>query len=126
MSNKSQSLYDGMQSSQIEQRFKISIKNKLYQTYGDAPDDQISLRFQEEWAAMEQSNTILDVVALYELTTWLKENNHPYQIRGCVGASFILYLLEITSGISQRRTPMYLDKRDSALYNIQNTKEHGT
>ena len=91
-------LFAEKQATETEHIIKLIIDEQLHQIYGNNPDEQITLRFQEEWSAMERSNTILDVAALYELTVWLKKNGHSYWMRGCAGSSFILYLLDITVG----------------------------
>lgn len=48
------------------------IQSALSARYGTTPDQSISERVRQEWLAMEQSDTVLDVAALYELTIWLK------------------------------------------------------
>lgn len=98
MKDRNEYLFAGMKSTEIERILRASIEEMLHQKYGSTPDEQIALRFCEEWSAMQRSNTILDVAALYELVAWLKKNDHPYRMRGCAGSSFILYLLGITSG----------------------------
>ena len=98
MNQKMEYLFTEMKPIEIESSLQDKLEQMLYQKYGGTPDEQITLRLREEWLAMEQSGTALDVAALYELAIWLKENDHPYWIRGCAGSSFILYLLGITSG----------------------------
>lgn len=49
------------------------IQSILHTQYGEKPDYFISKRVDTEWFAMEQSDTILDVAALYEITLWLKK-----------------------------------------------------
>ena len=98
MNHKMKYLFAGIEPIEIEHSLRDTIEQLLHQKYGSTPDEQITLRLREEWLAMEQSGTVLDVAALYELVLWLKENDHPYWIRGCAGSSFILYLLGITSG----------------------------
>ncbi|MBO5245121.1 MAG: hypothetical protein J6B02_03365 [Selenomonadales bacterium] len=70
----------------------------VHAKYGREPDEAIWRRVNEEWVMLEETDSIFDVLALYELTEWLKENRYPYWIRGCGGSSLILYLLGITSG----------------------------
>lgn len=91
-------VFNDLSALEIECKLRQIIENALYQKYGDKPDELIKKRIIDEWAAMERSDTVLDVAALYELVIWLKKNNHPYWMRGCAGSSLILYLLEITFG----------------------------
>ena len=91
-------MFSGLSAFEVECKLRQIIENALYQKYGDKPDELIKKRIIDEWAAMERSDTVLDVAALYELVIWLKKNNHPYWMRGCAGSSFILYLLGITFG----------------------------
>lgn len=91
-------MFSGLSAFEVECKLRQIIENALYQKYGDKPDELIKKRIIDEWAAMERSDTVLDVAALYELVIWLKKNNHPYWMRGCTGSSFILYLLGITFG----------------------------
>lgn len=90
--------YRGKLPEEISTLLWTDIQSALSARYGTTPDQSISERVHQEWLAMEQSNTVLDVAALYELTIWLKANNIPYWMRGCSGSSLILYLLGITCG----------------------------
>lgn len=83
---------------QIEEMLYSIVKESLYEKYGEKPDELIAIRVEEEWHAMERCKVIFDVAALYELTTWLKENHYPYWMRALSGSSFILYLLGVTNG----------------------------
>ena len=85
-------VFNDLSALEIECKLRQIIENALYQKYGDKPDELIKKRIIDEWAAMERSDTVLDVAALYELVIWLKKNNHPYWMRGCAGSNFILYL----------------------------------
>lgn len=91
-------MFNDLSALEIEYKLRQSIENALCEKYGDKPDELIKKRIIDEWTAMEHSNTVLEVAALYELVIWLKKNNHPYWMRGCAGYSFILYLLGITFG----------------------------
>ncbi|MDO4562668.1 MAG: DnaB-like helicase C-terminal domain-containing protein [Clostridia bacterium] len=75
-----------------------TVQSAVSDQYGNTPDSEITERVRQEWNAMERSNSVLDVAALFELTLWLKENNIPYMVRGCGGSSFILFLLGVTFG----------------------------
>lgn len=90
--------YAGLNVQEIEAALYCEVKLQLHQKYGNKPDCSIQRRVDEEWTAMEQSGVILDVAALYEVTVWLRKNQSPYWMRGFSGSSFILYLLEITTG----------------------------
>lgn len=98
MQMKYEYVFNDLSALEIEYKLRQIIENALYEKYGDKPDELIKKRIIDEWAAMERSNTVLEVAALYELVIWLKKNNHPYWMRGCAGSSFILYLLGITFG----------------------------
>lgn len=91
-------IFSGLSALEVEGKLRQIIDTALVQKYGDTPDEVIAKRITEEWAAMERTNVIHDVAALYELAVWLKKNRHPYWLRGCAGSSFILYLLGITTG----------------------------
>lgn len=75
-----------------------AVQSALAKQYGNILHSAITERVRQEWLAMEQSDTVLDVAALYELSLWLKKHNIPYWMHGCAGSSFILYLLGITCG----------------------------
>lgn len=91
-------IFHGLPALEVEGELRQIIDTALVQKYGKNPDELIVKRISEEWAAMERTGVILDVAALYELVVWLKKNGHPYWLRGCAGSSFILYLLDITTG----------------------------
>ena len=95
---KYQSVFSEIPQSEIEAVLFSKIEENAFEKYGDTPDPLVTRRIKEEWAAMERSNVILDVAALYELTIWLKKNRYPYWMRALSGSSFILYLLGITTG----------------------------
>lgn len=93
-----ESMFHNLSAEAIKERLKEIVDNALNQKYGPKPDRMIADRADEEWQAMERTNSIPDVAFLYELTAWLKQNEYPYFMRGAAGAGFILYLLGITSG----------------------------
>ena len=71
---------------------------KLYGKYGLTPDYEMIKRVKEEWEAMKNSDSILDIAMLNEFVLWLKKERIPYWMSGTAGSSFILYLLGITRG----------------------------
>lgn len=91
-------MFNGLADQEVENKLRHIVKTALYQKYGNSPDELIAKRVADEWTAIERSDTVLDIAALYELVIWLKKNEHPYWMRGCAGSSLILYLLGITFG----------------------------
>ncbi len=75
-----------------------AINGALLAKYGTTIDPVILRRIEEEWEAIKRTDSLLDIAALHELTTWLRQNHYPYWVRGCGGSSLILYLLGITFG----------------------------
>ena len=92
MQMKYEYVFNDLSAFEVEHKLRQSIENALCEKYGDKPDELIKKQIIDEWAAMERSNTVLEVAALYELVIWLKKNHHPYWMRGCAGSNFILYL----------------------------------
>lgn len=82
----------------IEMELRRILDEAVAKNYGKMPNETISKRIKEEWHAMERSELILDVAAMYEIVQWLKEHRYPYWMRGCTGSSFVLYMLGITTG----------------------------
>ena len=91
-------MLNGLTAHKVKCNLRQIVDAALFQKYGDMPDELIVKRIEEEWAAMERTNVIHDVAALYELAVWLKNNRYPYWMRSRSGSSFILYLLGITTG----------------------------
>lgn len=91
-------LFNGLTALEVEGRLRQIVDIALAQKYGVNPDELIVKRIAEEWTAMERTDAIHDVAAMYELAVWLKKYRHPYWLRGGAGSSFILYLLGITTG----------------------------
>lgn len=91
-------MYGSYDKDQILSALRKDVLSALNSMYGNQLDAAVQKRFEQEWLAMEQSDTVLDVAALYEMTIWLKANSIPYWMRGCSGSSLILYLLGITCG----------------------------
>lgn len=83
---------------QIEETMYNIIEKAFHEKYGKQPDEELVCRVQNEWLAIERTDTLFDVAVLYELSRWLRENHYPYRMSGLSGSSFILYLLGITSG----------------------------
>lgn len=92
------SMFSSLDVNGIETTLYQEVSDKLHQKYGNDPDELITKRVAEEWAAMERTDVIADVAALYELAVWLKCNRYPYWLRSRSGSSFILYLLGVTTG----------------------------
>lgn len=98
MTNEFEFIFSDLSALEVEDKLRQIIDTALVQKYGKKPDELIVKRITEEWTAMERTNVIHDVAALYELAVWLKQNRYPYWMRSCSGSSFILYLLGITTG----------------------------
>lgn len=90
--------FTGMDHCAIEDQLHEVIIHTLNEKYGPSPAPALVTRVCEEWHAMQISNTILDVAALHEITTWLRMRRCPYLMSSTAGSSFILYLLGITMG----------------------------
>ena len=81
----------------IEESLEADIYSALYRKYGEKPDYVIFKRIRQEWTALLESGNVVDLAAVYELTRWLKKNQHPYKISGDATSGFIPYLLGITN-----------------------------
>lgn len=90
--------YNDIAADEIQSKFYKIIQNSLYEHYGEKPDAKIQKQVDEEWFVILEKGLLLDVMTLYEIILWLKENNHPYWMRACAGSSFVFYLLGITCG----------------------------
>ena len=56
----------------------------------NSPDELIAKRIADEWTAIERTEVIADIAALYKLAAWLKGNRYPYWTRSASGSSFII------------------------------------
>ena len=74
------------------------IREAVKRKYGPVPDVRITKRLREEWEALTRADVISDVKVLYGLTAWLKNEGIVYWLSYGAGASFILYILGVTSG----------------------------
>ena len=81
----------------IEESLEGDIYSALHRKYGEKPDSLILKRMRQEWTALLESGNVADLAAVYELTSWLKRNQHPYKISGDATSGFIPYLLGITN-----------------------------
>lgn len=81
----------------IDESLEADIYSALHRKYGEKPDSIISKRMRQEWTALLESGNAVDLAAVYELTRWLKRNQHPYKISGDATSGFIPYLLGITN-----------------------------
>ena len=68
----------------------------LHRKYGDDPAPEIMKRMRQEWTALLEIDAVPELAAVYELTLWLKKNNHPYWLEGNAPSGFVPYLLGIT------------------------------
>ena len=81
----------------FEESLEGDIYLALYRKYGEKPDSTILKCTRQEWTALLESGNVEDLAAIYELTRWLKKNQHPYKISGDATSGFIPYLLGITN-----------------------------
>ena len=81
----------------IEESLEGDIYSALHRKYGEKPDSLILKRMRQEWTALLESGNVVDFAAIYELTSWLKRNQHPYKISGDATSGLIPYLLGITN-----------------------------
>ena len=88
----------------IEMELRRILDEAVVEKYGKMPNEVIRKRIKEEWHAIEGSDLVLDIAAMYEIVQWLKEYRHPYWMRGCTGSSFVRYMLGIPPEIRCRRT----------------------
>lgn len=91
-------IFDGFSKEGIEMELRHILDDAVAEKYGTMPNEVIKKRIEEEWYAINRSELILDIAAMYEIVQWLKEHRYPYWMRGCTGSSFILYMLGITTG----------------------------
>ena len=91
-------LFADLSKRDIDIELRRILDAKVSEKYGDIPDEIIRARIDQEWHAIERSDMIADVAAMYEIVQWLRHNHYPYWMRGAAGSSLILYLLGITSG----------------------------
>jgi len=80
----------------IEHVLEQDIFNSLHKKYGVKPDPDIQKRLRQEWTALLETNAINELAAVYELSLWLKQNNHPFRVTGWALSGLIPYLLGIT------------------------------
>ena len=73
-------MYGSYDKDQILSALRKDVLSALNSMYGNQLDAAVQKRFEQEWLAMEQSDTVLDVAALYEMTIWLKANSIPFWV----------------------------------------------
>ncbi len=80
----------------IEESIEADIHASLQRKYGDTPDKEIIKRMRQELTALQETDALPELAAAYELTRWLRQNNHPFWCSGSATSGLIPYLLEIT------------------------------
>lgn len=80
----------------IADSLERDVHRSLREKYGDNPAPVILKRMHQEWTALLEIDSVPELAAVYELTLWLKKNNHPYWIVGNAPSGFVPYLLGIT------------------------------
>ena len=88
------SIYKDKSKEEVEASLYQTIIDALHENYGSSPDSALDKRIQQEWHRLEEMDAVLDVVALYEITKWMRENGYAYWAT-LGGGSFIFYLLKI-------------------------------
>ncbi len=63
--------------------------------YGKQQDPQIFKRVRQEWTALLEVDAIAELAAVYEFSSWLEQNRHPYRSGGTALSGLIPYLLGI-------------------------------
>ena len=89
-------IFDWTNQRTVEAQLLNCIHFEFQQMYGTSPRPLIAQRLQEELHALDCSETVCDVAALYEFTQWLKSEGYSFRMGGAAGASLILYVLGIT------------------------------
>lgn len=80
----------------IADSLEADVDKMIYERYGKKPSQVILKRMRQEWTALLEIDAVPELAAVYELTLWLKRNNHPYWIGGNAPSGFVPYLLGIT------------------------------
>lgn len=80
----------------IADSMEADVDKMIYEKYGKNPSQVILKRMRQEWTALLEIDAVPELAAVYELTLWLKNNNHPYWIEGNAPSGFVPYLLGIT------------------------------
>ena len=57
----------------IEMELRRILDEAVVEKYGKMPNEVIRKRIKEEWHAIEGSDLVLDIAAMYEIVQWLKE-----------------------------------------------------
>ena len=95
-----QSMYCGeyalLSARSVADSLEQDVHKLLCEKYGKIPDPIILKRMRQEWTALLEIDAVPELAAVYELTLWLKKNNHPYWIGGNAPSGFVPYLLGIT------------------------------
>lgn len=81
----------------LEEALQVALDDAINEKYGDKPDELILRRFREEWHAMLCSESVADVASIHEISMWLREKGYPYYVDYTGGASFLFYLLNIST-----------------------------
>lgn len=85
--------YGGMIDKHIEDSLYAEIMTAVHARYGPNLDTQVSNRIEAEWEAIKRTDLIADTAFLHELTSWMRAQRMPCQVRP--GGSLIMYLLGI-------------------------------
>lgn len=87
---KTEGIFSDLSRERLEKSLYRLIDNALKEKYGKSPDGKIQSRVAHEWDAIKRHEAICDVVALYEISCWLKEKGLPYFMQHTAGSSLIL------------------------------------
>ena len=58
-------------------------------------EQQIVKRVRREWVSLLETDSVVELAAVYEFSAWLKQNKHPYRLGGTAVSGLIPYLLGI-------------------------------
>lgn len=89
--------YANLTPEEIGAALRDEISAALQRRYSLLPDPAVARRVEEEWAALQASQTVPEAAALYELTLWLRRRGFPYWLCGSCASSLLFYLLGMTS-----------------------------
>lgn len=81
----------------LEEALQCALDTSVREKYGERPDERILARIQEEWNAMLCSESVADIASVHEITMCLREGGYQYCVANDAGASFLCYLLDISS-----------------------------
>ena len=80
----------------LEASLEEAVSAGLHWRFPHSSNTQIASQMRHEWVSLLEADAAVELAAVHELSIWLRRNEIPFYVEGCVASGLIPFLLGIT------------------------------